>query len=434
MKNDSQPGPEQSEESTPDLREQLADLNLAPDWVKRDPKTPSPRKDTGGKPRRSGARKAERRPARKETRPRRERQPKRDSAKSKPTGRGGARPAPPVELPYRVTFLPDQKRLSALAQRLHRSRRAYPLAALAEKFLSDPRFYRIKLECERGGEAPPLFQCRQCGSVARSEESAVEHAVAAHFNEYYVCEEIEQPPPEGQFNCVGRCGLSGELLGPPNYHLYHRSVRELYERRFAHMSFEDYERKIEVLHDAELVDQWKQQACTTRRYRLREGAGSETAATLDRPEAEQRFREQVGPDLIRKLRRAVMPAAAMEGMTDRDLRAFLRRFDEREKNFPLSMIISLRAAFKHMKLYVFKMDGKVNYVSSIMPAALKTGKVAPDIEALIEEIGRADRCTADDLLRGDGDTDRSRSSALGWLIDKGHIIERHDGRLVLPPR
>ena len=71
----------------------------------------------------------------------------------------------------------------------------------------------------------------------------------------------ESEPIKGNFSNVARCRLSGTLLGPTNHHNYQSQLRSLYEQRFSRrMSFADYQRQIEIVNDAELIERWKEEA------------------------------------------------------------------------------------------------------------------------------------------------------------------------------
>ena len=212
-----------------------------------------PRRDDRG-PRPGGPRRDERGPRRDERGPR--------------GGFGGPRreDRPPREfvkpLDVDVRILPGQKQLGEFIRRIQSAPfMAYPLKQLAYFFLEHLEACVLRVAPKKGAAEPVVFhQCKACGAVAFSEEELMAHVVAAHLGDYYVCEEVACEAPKGAFTCVAKCGLSGELLGPPNLHGYDARVREMVRTRFPNMSEEAYRARIEMVRDAETVEAWRASA------------------------------------------------------------------------------------------------------------------------------------------------------------------------------
>ncbi|MBN1558435.1 MAG: hypothetical protein JW951_09860, partial [Lentisphaerae bacterium] len=196
------------------------------------------------------------------------------------------RPPQPEAAPVQVRFLPDQKRLHAVVRKIHATGRAYPLMDLAWLFLSKPATCYVRLEMDNAHPQEALVVCRHCGMAATDRETMAAHLLEEHVDAYCDSEETIQDAPTGHFVCVARCGLSGELLGPPNHHSYMERIREVHRRRFAHMSFAEYQQHIETLRDESLIEQWKEDARKQTVYRLRNGeAGADQSLPWSEVEA-----------------------------------------------------------------------------------------------------------------------------------------------------
>ncbi|MBI2438395.1 MAG: hypothetical protein HYV36_06245, partial [Lentisphaerae bacterium] len=134
-------------------------------------------------------------------------------------------------IPVKVTFIPESRGLKPLAARLRRSGRAYPLLEVAALFISKPDFYAVKHEVEPDGTGTAvlfLYQCAVCQAVFLDCNLTVAHALNRHLDLFYAREETTVEPPKGTFTAVARCPLSGELLGPPNYHQFNERLAELH--------------------------------------------------------------------------------------------------------------------------------------------------------------------------------------------------------------
>ncbi|MEI6150133.1 MAG: hypothetical protein WCS01_13615, partial [bacterium] len=158
-----------------------------------------------------------------------------------------------------VSFLPERHGLAPLAHRLARSWRAYSLFEVASLFLSKPEYHAIKLEVRPGPDSTvELFQCLGCKAVFLNRDALANHAFSKHFDRFCRKEETEGEAPKGNFVCVSRCGLSGALLGPPNYHSYNERVLEIHRTRYPGMPIEAYRQRIETLHDPAMIEKWKE--------------------------------------------------------------------------------------------------------------------------------------------------------------------------------
>ncbi|MEM7396234.1 MAG: hypothetical protein AAF492_28190, partial [Verrucomicrobiota bacterium] len=150
--------------------------------------------------------------------------------------------------------------------------RAYPLQQIAELFLINHDRYKVKLEARSKAnpkKSESLYQCADSGMVFSEREPCRNHVIDTQLDNYFDKNETTTEGPRGNFVCVARCGLSGELLGPPNYHGYNQAIQNLWRSRFQHMSFERYLSNIRTVHDEELIEQWKSGLTTKTVYILK---------------------------------------------------------------------------------------------------------------------------------------------------------------------
>jgi hypothetical protein len=260
-----------------------------------------------------------------------------------------------------------------------------------------------------------------------------------HLEEYYEKEDKLNDPPSGTFVCVARCGLSGELLGPPNHHSYARRVQEVHDNRYPGMDMEAYRRRIETVRDEAVIEQWKEEARKQTVYRRKEPPPDTEPPELEYADAVREFREEVAGTLIRKTRKASVPAPVALHMEDGPLRTHVRRLWMEEERFPLKISFALRAAFKHMHLYVFKAGKGIHFVTRVAPGALDPEHVVAEIREVLLYLHDHPGSTRAELLEGlrpgtsmESDTAHEVLSPLSWLVERGHIIEFFNGTLSVP--
>ncbi len=416
-----------------DAKDVVLDLNFVPQWARKPPGenhySKREFKESDRRHDRRDDRRSPRRDSRRDDRPRRP-HPDRDDRSRPP------RPSrePVREIPVTVSFLPEQQRLASMVRQMHHSRRAYPLMDLANMLIHDAEGYLVKIEVKPDDEGYCMFLCKRCKAVASSEEMMVQHLMSKHLSDVYEKEEIETDPPAGQFVCVARCRKSGVLLGPPNHHSYTDKLNELHQSRFAHLTLEEYKHSIETVRDEELIEQWKEQSRKKTVYKLKSDPEAEPVE-LYRAEAD--FKQRI-PTMYEKTHRAVIPSKVAQGLEDRDISHAIRSVWTKESHFPLSMSFAMRAAFRHMHLHLFK-AGKINFVTHIKPRSVKPEKTIESIAEVLRFLKEHPGSTRAHLLEVlhpsiDPASKEAKEALqpLGWLIERGHIIEFFNGTLSVP--
>jgi hypothetical protein len=461
------------------------DLEFSPAWARKTPEShhrryaDDPRGHGGEEPRHGGSdARAERGPRPRPDRDRRAPAPRdrrdgdrRDGGRPPRDGRPSRGPAPrsdtrrdfrPAQeaplppLPLEIRVLPDQKALGAIMRKMQTTHRAYPLRDIARLFLDNDAAYQIRIEPNKG-ETVPLFQCKVCGVPALSEEEIRTHLLATHLADFFDVSEIETEPPAGNFSCVARCGISGELLGPPNHHSYASRVQEMLRTRFAHMGSDAYRARIEMVRDPEAINQWRESCRKKIVYRRRpaplaadpaaEGAPAAEATSeteqplgpaMERANAELVFQREILPEQISAAKHLICPAAAVRRTPSARLLACVRETMNRELRFPASLFFALRGAFRHRSHHLFRAndDRGQEFVMARAPAALDAAHVVAELRQVLEHINQHPGCTRTELLAalagGDEALQVHLATQLNTLVEKAHVIEYYNGVLCPP--
>lgn len=437
-----------NEEHTDAKNELILDLNFVPKWAQQPPEAnPYARfeSDGGRRDRRpdSGFR-----PPSRDSRPPRDRRPPR---RGEPSGDRRDRPAAPRPfvrerepqpepmLALEVAFLPERQGMITVARRIAKSARAYSLFDLASLFLSRPEYCSIRVSVPRGeqGETVRLFQCQVCKSIFLDRGRAQAHVLGRHLDAFYTKEEEEVPPPQGQFVCVARCGLSGELLGPPNYHGFNDRVLELHRARFAHLPLDEYRRRIENVHDAAVIEQWKERMCRRTIYRIVNEPEAAPIASFS--ELETHFAARHAAAAIKEGASFTLPGPASREIDDPDIRRQLTEAWNRESRFPLRLSITLRLALRHLGLHTFKTGEGGSFVTALAPSPIDPAQAIDVIREILSHLAEHPGCERAALLgalRPEAAADSPElhefANQVRWLVDKGHVIEFSDGRLAVP--
>ena len=124
--------------------------------------------------------------------------------------------------------------------------------------MKSPERFLVEYAVRRKGDqvAQQLYQCELDGSLWLNTDDAAAHLLKKHFDTFYSTEKTPVDPPKGTYTFVAQCGMSGVILGPPNYHDYQKKLMALHQERFARMPFEKFKSRVKIVREEETVKQW----------------------------------------------------------------------------------------------------------------------------------------------------------------------------------
>ncbi len=346
-----------------------------------------------------------------------------------------------TETPIQITirFLPYSLAFENVVTQIKSGSVAYSLYALARLFLEKPERYDVRLTAKAES---PLYRLGDDGALSLNREFLERNAFRLAQSDFYRIEVTESEPIKGNYSNIARCRLSGTLLGPTNHHNYQLQLRSLYEQRFSRrMSFGDYQRQIEIVNDAALIERWKEEARKVITYTT---SREETPLTFSSAtEAERHFRAHYLAGLIKSLEEGTIGGVLSRHLPDRVLNRAVEDAWVRETRSPSGIMQELAGRFRQNGLHVFRHRRGMLFVSPIRTRAFvhEHAGVSPTVNAILEALaGTAviHRKQLFEKLIGDvtaEDTEPRKlafASDLRWLISEGYVIEFNDGSLDLP--
>ncbi|MGD9419589.1 MAG: hypothetical protein Q7R22_011670 [Verrucomicrobiota bacterium JB025] len=201
------------------------------------------------------------------------------------------RDSPPAE-GVKVTLNPDQKAVHLIAKEVQQVARVYSLFDIAKTLLAERKRTRALFQVEKG--KPALFKSKLDDALFLTRAEALRYLWNSDLRDRFLKEEtVEVEPPSGNFQLVARCGMSGEWLGPPNFHAYQTNLHRIHRERFSHLPFAVYSAKVRTERSEEAVNQWLEAMTKKTRWRLKTDeeqkreAAAEAAAIAAETEAAQ---------------------------------------------------------------------------------------------------------------------------------------------------
>ena len=309
---------------------------------------------------------------------------------------------PQIKLPeLEVTFFPEEKGVESLARQIKLSGRSYPLFEIAYLVLKKPERYHVQLTSKKkedGTPVQPIYICGLDETIWLDETEAMHHVLDKHFGTFYSSEKIPTDPPKGVYTFVAQCGISGTILGPPNYHDYQNKLSKLHQERFARMPFEMFKSRIRIVKDEAVVKKWLEEQSFRTEYTCLNIP--ETIKLNTRDEVERHFRETHLQNVIKPVDNYTLPGTAAVNLENRALQSLLRKNYDDQMRFPIKVVNILSGQFARQGLQFFKVNKSVTHVAIARPHYLdmEATPVSEGIRKIVEFIDSHPRTTRKKLL------------------------------------
>lgn len=271
-------------------------------------------------------------------------------------------------------------------------------------------------------KAQPLYMTVPDHLPFDTEEAAIQHVLRNHLAQFFDTAEAEIDAPKGNFPIINKCGITGELLGPPNYHRYQQILQQHHATRLGRMPFEKFRDSIVSAREPEVVQAWLDKMKKVTRYSWKtaapkaaaaeapapaptEGAPApEAAAPVETPAAPAEAPAPAGPSfdsledarayllanakekVVRAVETVRFHGKLIEKLPPGEIRRAIEGHVERQRRFPLDTANALRGRLRREGFTIFKKGSRgVSYVCAVKRRFRFPGQVFSEtITALIE--------------------------------------------------
>lgn len=311
------------------------------------------------------------------------------------------RQEPPPPLPeINVAFVPDEAGVESLARQVKMTGRAYPLFDIARLILQKPERHSVTFSVKKKDNqvVQPLFVCALDETLWLSEEAAIAHVLNKHFATFYQTERTPTDPPKGKYTFVAQCGMSGVILGPPNYHDYQNQLRKLHAERFARMPFDMFKSRVKIVRDEEVIKKWTEEQSFRTEYVCLNVP--EPVRLSSREAVETHFRETHKETIIKQVESQTIGGVAARNLRAPELVRLVRQAWEDQRRFPLQLATVLSQKFASHGLQFFKVNKAITHVSVARPhyLDLETTPVSEGVKRIVDFVNATPKCTRRKLI------------------------------------
>jgi hypothetical protein len=280
--------------------------------------------------------------------------------------------------------------------------RAYPLFDIAQLVLQKPERHSVTFSIKKKPDGSPvqaLFSCALDETLWLSEDDAVRYVLDRHFTTFYQAERTKIDPPKGVYTFVAQCGMSGIILGPPNYHDYQNQLRRVHAEKFARMPFDAFKARVKIVKDEEVVKKWIDEQSWKTEFNCLNLPEPLKLPNLE--EVAKHFRQVHLPNIIKPVETIRQAGEVSRNIRDRELMRLLRQRWEEQKRFPLQIATTLSQQFAARGLQFFKVNKTVTHVAVARPhfLDLEATPVSEGVKRIVDFINATPKCTHKQLLK-----------------------------------
>jgi hypothetical protein len=401
---------------------------------------------------------------------------------------------------FSVTCYPEETSFATLVKTIRTSLRTFELFDIARAVVGkSDRCIAVVQRLPAGGPAAAATDAKPAPFAVSvpdampfdTEEAAIAHVMSTHLAQFFDTAEVEVEAPKGNFQVVNKCGVTGELLGPPNYHRYGAIMRQHHATR-VRLPFEAFAAQIQTVRDPEAVNQWIEKMKKTVRYTWKLAGEGETAPAFDSlDEARAYLLAHARDQVVRLVESWRVAGKTIPALPPGEIRRAIEGALERQRRFPLDTANALRGRLRREALAIFKKGSKgITYVCAVRRKYRTTDQVFADslgaliafieahpmgrrselpekfLDLKLPEAAKTDAPASTETSAAPAETasapdatasaptpaeaapaaesaatlspeDRERltkmNADLRWLISEGYVMEFMDGRLFIPP-
>ncbi len=404
----------------------------------------------------------------------------------------------PYVSPYFVaTCYPEDTGFAAMVKAVRASCRTYQLFEITKAVLEKNDRFVVVLQRARParperaaegaeGEAAsrppiekpaPLYMSMPDHLPFDTEDAAIQHVLGNNLGAFFDTQEVEIDPPKGNFPIINKCGITGELLGPPNYHRYQQILQQHHAAKLSRMPFDRFRESITSVREPEVAAQWLEKMKKATRYTwktqpaknltiapfettppieipanapapeavaaVEASAPVEAASAAPAPaalsfdsleEARLYLLSNARDKVVRAVENVRFHGKLIEKMPQGEIRRALEGHVERQRRFPLDTANALRGRLRRENFTIFKKGSRgVSYVCAVKRRFRVPGQVFSEtISSLIDFLEKHPMIHVKDLPRVFLNIDVAAAAAAATPLPEGTTVSQAPF-VTLPP-
>ena len=347
-----------------------------------------------------------------------------------------------------VFFYPEDIPFRALTRAVRTSCKTYELFEITRLILEKPERWVVILKPKPEEQIKEFFCAGPESIPFGTQEDALNYMLKKHLDQFFTTAQVTVDPPKGSFTSVNRCAITGELLAPPNYHLYQQLLQDHHRTHLSHLPFEKFSSKIESVKEQELIDEWVQKMTQRTTYTFK-GETEADSPTFDTLESAKHFLlTQHQAKVFTVTDRVRFSGKNMPELPRGPIQKSIEHEHDRQQRFPLDTANNIRGRLRRMKFNIYKKGPKgISYVCGVKRKFRnQSSSFSESIQKIIDFIEQNENTPINkvpEALLGvtpdeSGNFQNTPELAqlmqdIRYLVTSGYVTEYGNGNLYIPP-
>lgn len=359
-----------------------------------------------------------------------------------------------------IKFYPDDGPFNKLIKAIRTSCKTYELFEISQLILEKAERLVAVIKATKSSDTK-LYCSIPDGMPFLQKDQALNHVFKNYLDQFFTIEEVEVEAPKGSFPIINKCGITGEILGPPNYHRYQQLAQQHYRNTLSNIPYEKFTARIESSKDPELLNAWLEKMKKARRYTAKDGGrGGEPKVFNTWEEARMYLLQTQENSLVKEVSSVRIAGRFFEGMPKGEIKRMIENHLQQQRTYPLETANNLRGRLRRLKFSIYKRGGKgISYVCAVKRKFRDGSQVFADtVQKLVEFLEQHSNTKINELAKnylgidlkaehgggveggGSGGMSETEKRTLNqlmldlrWLITEGYVTEYGNGILSVQP-
>jgi hypothetical protein len=334
---------------------------------------------------------------------------------------------------FKVTISPDSKVLSKLKNQIRKTGISYSMDEISTTISSKIERLQIKIENFNDESTEKFYETNFDGCIFNTKIKAVENIVNAGLTAIFNVYDEMGETPNGNYKTILRCPKTEKLLPPKSFHNFKDIIKEHLVRNKISSSYENYESKLIIIDDLDIINEWKEKPLSKSVYRLKECAQDEKK--FNSLENVTNYIELLKTDRFIKSHKVITLKEGNLLILEKDLKTYLDDFMKSSNRWKKDLFFNILINLKKSGFHIFKYGAKNHlYATGVKPKSIELSGLSSICIKITKLINSNKTMNKGEILNSIADQKVKKDfilNELKWLVREGYVREFSNGTITV---
>jgi hypothetical protein len=333
---------------------------------------------------------------------------------------------------YKVTISPNKTVLGILKAEIKKSGKSYGVEEIMTTISEKLDRLQIKIEYFNPTENNNFYKTVFDNSIFSTKKKALKHILENGLDKIIEIKKEEGEKPNGIFNTILKCGITGKFLPPKNYHNFEGIVRNFIFHNKITVGFDKYIESLKKIEDPESVKSWMETPLTNFTYEVVKNTVS--VQKINNLDQLILLMNDLKNGYIRKSEHITIRGENLETL-EKDIRILVNDIIKTSRKWRKDMFFNILINLKKSGFCIFK-HGENKHLFACYAKAKKVqdNKLSATCDQIIKKINAFNNIKKSALMEKLLEKNIEKKTVIReihWLLKEGYIREFSNGNLTI---